>query len=665
VLAAALCAGAAWAQETAVATIQAAPQPAGSAAATFWPDLSWATICWFGAVAMLLLTFRLKPLASIRNLDGLILAGMCLLLALRGAAGLETAGQWWAYLGLTGAVVYWLVRGIMSLAARSPTEQVEPLAGGVRVVLVLVGLALGLHQIATAPISPSSRDGVVGGLFIAASGKLPYGDAPGFDARSPLLYLLHAAAVQVARPTLGMVGPGHDWPGSDQSRRSNAAVAPAAMTWGNRAWWLAEPWLESADLRAARLVNLVLFVGLLAALYLIGRMVGPGHDWPGSDQSRRSNAAVASARRGRGPLLVALLAVFPGTLECLPQPDIMLPTMLLAWTLALALLPGVSGVTSTLCLMLAGLAWPWAWLGLPVLLAYFWRQGWQALGSSIGLVGGAAVALLGLAQLVRPAMPRADGALAMAGLQPLYQARLADEDTLVIDRREVNTEEIQSPAVSLYLWRPLVRCESAALKQAETPSDSLKINWPNAVNGRSVLYRQVSPTDQALPLLQAGYRKVIAGLAGPTRLAVAARTILEATWRPARYSEPPVIGSWRLWGGPPPMPGHWVLIRRGVKLAVAVLVVWAALAIFFGRRGHPQHLIGGLLIVTSGTLLASELGAATYLVWLLPLVIALPGPGTRDPGPEPYRVDLYPANTAARGRGPLPGLPGPGTRDPN
>jgi hypothetical protein len=568
----------------------AADVSAAAPAPGFWPDLNWATTCWFAVLAILALTLRLKPLLSIRNLDALVLAAMCLLLALRDAPGgpVGSAHPWqsWAYLGLTGSVVYWVLRALVLVAARRPLQSTGTISGSVRLVLLAAGLALCIHKLATAPLTSASRDGIVGGLCTSATGKLPYGDTPGFDGRSPLLYLVHAGAVRLVPPTLVAEG--------------QAFAAP--LTWQNRDWWLAQPWLATADLRAARLVNAALFILILLGLFLIGlRLQTEGAAW----------------------IIVALFCLFAGTLEGLPQPDIMLPTLLLTWTIAFALLPGVGGLLAVLGIVLAGVAWPWAWLGLPLLLAYFWRRGWQAVGSTVGLLGGVAACIFGLAWLVQPAIPRDNGALALAGLQPLYDARLANADTLVIDQRDVTTQEVASPAATARLWRFLIDRESATLKEAADDLGAVKIDWPNGVNGSSVFYRQVQATPAALPLLQTAYRKVVGQMPDPTRLLVAARTVIESTWQPARPEAPPVTEVWRLWGGPPPLTGRWLLLRRAAKLAVAVLVIWATLAIFLGRRARPRNLLGALLLTSCGGLLASEVGAVTYLVWLLPPLVAL------------------------------------------
>jgi hypothetical protein len=308
----------------------AADLAAAAPAPGFWPDLNWPTTCWFAVVALLALTIRLKPLLSIRNLDALVLATMCLLLALRdapgGPAGSVHPWQSWAYFGLTLSAVYWVLRALVLIAARRPVRQVGAISGNVRLVLLAAGLALCIHKLATAPLAPASRDGIVGGLCTSATGKLPYGDAPGFDGRSPLLYLVHAGAVRLVPP--GLVPEGQAF--------------PKRMTWHDRDWWLAQPWAESAHLGAARLVNAAFFILILLGLYLIGRRL---------------------QAEGAGWIMVTLFCLFAGTLECLPQPDIMLPTLLLTWTIAFALLPGVGGFLALLGIVLAGVAWPWAWLG--------------------------------------------------------------------------------------------------------------------------------------------------------------------------------------------------------------------------------------------------------------------------------------------------------------
>lgn len=592
-------------------TTQAATQPAAaptlgppggpSCLSGFWPELEWPTVCWLSAVAILALTIRVRPLLWLRNLDGLVLAGMCLLLALRHTAGGPRSGthtwEWWSYLGLSLAALYWCVRGVGLLVSNRPSKHPGTVSDGVRLVLVLLGLALSIYQLAGAPLSPASRDALVGGLFTARHGVLPYGDAEGADSRSPLLYLVHAGAVRVVPPTLG----------------SALQAGEQALTWDNRDWWQAEPWAESADLTPVRLVNAVLFVLTLVGLYVIG-----------------ARLLTASA----GWTLVALFCIFPGTLECLPRPDIMLPTVLLTWTLAFVLLPGGS-LLAGISVVMAGIAWPWAWLALPLVIGYCWRRGWQAVGSTLGLLAGVALCAVGLVQLVAPALPHADGALKMAGFQPLYSADRAEgaDDTVVVKRRDVGSEEIPAHAATRYFWRALVLHEETPLRRVESGAHAMQIDWPTGMEGPEVLYRQVQPAEAVLPLMQANYRAALAELSPAERALPGLRTVLEATWLATRADASASAGAWRLWGGPPPMESRWLLLRRTIKVATGLLVAWATLVIFVGGRARPRHLLGALLIATTGALAASEGGAVMDLVWVMPLIAALWA--IHEPAPEP------------------------------
>src|SRR5512142_1009562 len=89
---------------------QQAAEPAKTASqvqnptTNIWPELTPQALAWLGAVAVLVLTIRPKPLTTLRNLDGVVLAGMCVMLGLRdalgGPEGSARTWQWWGYLGL-------------------------------------------------------------------------------------------------------------------------------------------------------------------------------------------------------------------------------------------------------------------------------------------------------------------------------------------------------------------------------------------------------------------------------------------------------------------------------------------------------------------------------------------------------------------------------------
>lgn len=590
----------------AAATVPATPVPAaatetdvpGRSAGTpgeprshvaFWPDLGPQTLAWFAALAILALTLRPRPLICARNLDGLVLAAMCLLLPLRGQTMAACDGghtwQWWSYLGLAVAVGYWLIRGIGALVTRKPVLAGSRPSTGALFVLLCAGLAISIHHLATAPLSAGSRDGVIGGIHTAMSGELPYGEVADPSGRSPLLHLLHAGAVMFMAPTLPE--------GDELMRDSLAATTPEA--------WLAAPWWDWAEQSVARPVNALLLALMLLGLCLLGRRL---HDTES------------------GVLLVALFCLFPGAVENLSHPEIMLPAVLLVWTLILAMLPGVGGLLGSLCLVSAGLAWPWAWLGLPVLLGYFWRRSWQGFGSVVGTVGGLTLIVLGLMQLVPPALPRADGALAAAGLQPLYEARLSDDGTLVVDRRGVESEQVESQVLTQHLWSYLVTGETAALKGAAETHAGLAIDWPNDVNGDTVWYRQVTPRADARRVLQTAYREAVALSPPATQLTVALRTVLESTWLSATEPHVAVEPAWQFWGGKP-LSSAWLSARRLTKLGAGLITLWATLAVFLGNRARPRHVTAALLVVGCAALLASAEGAVANLAWLTPLILAL------------------------------------------
>ena len=345
---------------------------------------------------------------------------------------------------------------------------------------------------------------------------------------------------------------------------------------------------------AVRLANALLLVLLLSAL------AGIGH--------RMHSVAL-------GQMLVVVACIFPGVLECLARPEIMLPTVLLAWSIAFVTVPGVGGLLSVLALVLAGLAWPWAWLALPVMLAYFFRRGWQALGATIGLVGGAAAAVVGITALVAPALPRADGALREAGMTPPYAARLSDDGTPVIEHRRPS-ETIEPMFIKKRIWRPLLNRDELRLDSA-----SMQPALPNGVDARAVRYRDVVATGEAREVLQDDYRAALAQEPQVARMCASLRTVLEATWKPEVKPTAPVVGVWDLWAAEQPG-GQWTLIRRVAKIVVGLLALLVALVLIRGQRPQVHQLIGGLLVVCAATLVISMPGAATNWVWLMPAALA-------------------------------------------
>jgi hypothetical protein len=547
------------------------------------PELSVVTLTWIAVVVILVLTLQAKPLLCWRNFDGVILALTALLLPLRSKVGVlqgDLTGQtvqWWTYLLLSIIGLYWLVRGVKLLLSKTVPAMSPNVSPRAMIVLILAGLFVAGSFIVKAPLSPGSRDGLIGGIYTAETRKLPYGDAIDHDARSPLLYLLHAGAVRLIEPTY------------------ESSAEPAVMRWDDRADWLGDEAWETVDPTPARLVNALLFVLLFAGV------AGIGH--------RHHSVAV-------GQVLIAILCFFPGVLECLARPEIMLPTTLLAWSIAFVTLPGIGGLLSVLLLVLAGLAWPWAWLALPVMLAYFFRRGWHALGATVGLLIGLAAILVGATTLVRPTLPRHDGALADAGVTPLYAVRLSDDGTVVVEHHR--PEVTFAPWYKRWLWTPLLRSEETGLDMLATQP-----LVPNGVDATSIMCRDLVLTPEARKILQPDYRQALAQQSKVTQTWASLRTLLEATWKPAVRPERPITGAWELWSAAQPETGERLTAtRRGGKVAVVLLALLVALLMIRGERGRPHQLIGGLLVVSAATLLISMTGAATNWVWLMPTVLA-------------------------------------------
>jgi hypothetical protein len=562
---------------------------------TLWtgllPELSGPTLAWIAVVVILVLTLQVKLRLSWHSLAGLMLALTALLLLLRGSLGADQADpagqavQWWTYLLLSVAALYWVVRGLRLLLAETVPALEPNVSERAMYVLVIAGLFVAGARVVHAPLSDGSRDGLIGGIYTAETGKLPYGDALGYDARSPLLYLLHAGVAKLVEPTSG---------------------AGIAMRWADRSAWLEEANLGTVDLKTVRLVN-----ALLLAL-LLGALAGIGH--------RVHSVAM-------GQMLVVILCVFPGALECLARPEILLPTVLLAWSIAFVTMPGIGGLLSVLALVLAGLAWPWAWLALPAMLAYLFRRGWQALGATIGLVGGAAAMVVGLTALVNPALPRADGALREAGMIPPYAARLSDDGTLVIEHRRPS-ELIEPMFIKKWVWKPLLNRDDLRLDSAP-----MQAALPNGVDARAVRYRDVVAAGKAREVLQDEYRAGMAQEPYWARMCASLRTVLEATWKPEVKPAAPVLGAWDLWSAEQPS-GQWTLIRRIAKIVVGLLALLVALVLIRGQRGQLHQLIGGLLAVSAGTLMISMSGAATNWVWLMPAALAAFAANSGAPPPK-------------------------------
>ena len=576
------------------------------------PDLSGATLAWIAVVTVLALTIQLRPWRTMHNLDALVLALAALLLAVRddySAVYFDPARhttQWWSYALLTAIAGYWMLRGLGLMLARNVPAIQPNVTTSAMSVLVFAGVGVAIHTIATAPISDASRDGLIGGVYTAQTGKLPYGDAVGHDARSPLLYLAHAAAVRVVPPDT-----------------YDAAGISHSFSWEQHEQWSQA--LDSSDLTAARIVN-----GALFLLMFLG-LAGIGH--------RNHSVALGQA-------LVVMFCVFPGVNECLVRPDIMLPAALLTWAIATLRVPGVGGLLSAVLLTMAGVAWPWAWLGLPVLLAYWFRQGWHAFGATVGLLAGAAGIGLGITLLVRPALPQADGALAAAGLAPEFDAAVGADERVALVPHAPGAPPADWKA---WFWKYLLNAESITLDPVKA-----RVTAPASVNAREVRYRDIDANPAARKLLQPGYRAALAPQEPLTRFQVALRTVLEATWKPSQPAHLPASPAWALWA-PSGDPHQLALPRRVGKGVLGALALFAAWWLLRCQAASPHNVIGALLMLSAGALIVSLQGPVTNLAWMMPTVLgafALQKPAAEAGPRRPEKPHILEAT-----RTPLPAAP--------
>jgi hypothetical protein len=267
------------------------------------------------------------------------------------------------------------------------------------------------------------------------------------------------------------------------------------------------------------------------------------------------------------------------------------------------------------------------------MLGYFWRQGWHALGSTVGLLGGAAVILVGMTGLVAPSWPRESGALAQAGLTPAYEAQLSDDGTPVIAQRQP-TEAVERTFKS-WVWEFLLERDELGLD-----SIASRLALPNGVDASAVKVRDVAVTGAARKELQRDYREALNYAPGVTRTCASLRTLLETTWKPEIMRAPSRLGTWDLWAAATPgANARWTAIRRSGKVVVGLLALLAAFMLIRGERGRSHQLMGALLVVSAGTLLISMEGVVTNWVWLIPTIFAVlsarNGAVRAQPAPRP------------------------------
>ncbi len=552
------------------------------------PRLPVGSLTWIGFVVILLLTVQTRPLLTGRTIDGVVLALTVLLLAWRHNTAVYAGDptghtvRWWAYLLLTASALYWFLRGFCLLFSHKLPTFSPNLAPRAMVILVIAGLAVATSTLIHAPVSDASKDGLVGGICMADTGLLPYGDAIKHEARSPLLYMLHAGVVKMIRP--------HYEP----------AEGPSEMYWVDRAAWLRDVTWNTLDPEPIWIANGILLAALLLGLWVAG--------------TRLHSASV-------GAVLVAITCFFPGSLEGFSHPEIMLPTVLVTWAVVCMTLPGVGGLLSMFLLVLAGIAWPWAWLLLLPVLAWFLRRGANGLGAVVGLLAGIFAVVVGATVCTAPTLPRIEAALASPLNAPRYVARLRDDGTVVIEKNpDAPQADDAAGGIKARFWKILLDQDKVTLG-----STTIHLALPNGVSASTVLYREVAAADDATrELLQTAYREAVAASGKGTRGWVALRTLIEDTWKPRLEPRLTELGTWDLLSASSTnAKARWVLIRRITKVTLALLSIVVAFLLIRGEKPQLQHLVGGMLVMVAGTLLVSMQGAVSNWVWLMPAALAV------------------------------------------
>lgn len=572
------------------------------------PDIQLPPAILFGAVVVLILFLSNRPFTTGRSLDAIILAAGCVLLALRGGTpalfGPNTT--WLTYTLLTVFGAYWLARGLVFMRASHISRAEVGVGEAAQGVLAVAALLLALHTIANAPLTQASQDGLVGGIHLLDTGTMPYGVTVGYDGQSPLLYAAHAAVAHLMPPEIAV--------GSE--------LIP--LTWDKRHIWEHMDWPEAEGVAAARMVNALLFLLAIIGLTTLGRWL----------HSTSMGLALATA-----------FAVLPGISECLTRPDILLPMVLLIWTLVFATLPGLFALFASAILVIAGLAWPWLWLALPALLLWFVGRGWAASAGAIGMVGGTAAAVWIAIGLTLPGPPRADGAIAAAGITTSHVARVQN-GSLLISAQSGNANP--ASGIRAQFWQMLLDQETGRLR---SQASTLRFEEAANTGGGELIFRELAVEAGARERLIPLYREAVAENGYLPHL----RTLLESVWLPTRSTEPTARGAWMVWSAEnPDREAQIVNIRRAIKVAAGILALLLAVMVIANRLNQPYQLVGVVTAICAAALIASESGAVANQALLLTpalLLFAVDGRATTLGGlsrPSPVPLPAAPTGSGPR-----------------
>lgn len=546
------------------------------------PVMSQAVQTWIALLIVLMLLVQVAPWRTWRNLDALAVGALCVFLLLRD----PVAGRWraghpdeiWVYLVLVAVALYWVLRGVVVVARGAGRGLDVNLSRGALLIVTLGAVLLGFDAQLRSGTTLAARDGMYGALTMLNEGHLPYGAHDGHDGRSPLLYLTYYPLVAAS-------------PDCQPDDPAMAPLTPADFAYAHTAP-ASDAWRTTV-----RVTHLALLALLALGVWVLGARLHSGR---------------------MAAMLVVLVLVFPGASRHFADPTVLIPATLIAWGLALATIPAIGGLLGTVLLVAAGLAWPWAWLGVPVMVAYFLRQGWQALGTIVGLLAGLAGIVAMLFYTVAPAAPLTPGAREVAGYETPYVARIDDRQHVVIERATASETPEAELAPKRWLWQGLLAGEALTLADADHD-----FRLPSGTDAGAVAFLDVRVSPETRPAVNAAYRAAFEDGAGPwARLAASTRTLLEATWLQPSSTRGPSAGTWHVWAAV--TDGEQVIdwTRRGVKVFVGIMVV--ALAYVALRRRAPRYLLfGGVTTVLLLGLLASTSGGATDWGIIFPAILGL------------------------------------------
>ncbi|MGE3180003.1 MAG: hypothetical protein AB7N71_00085 [Phycisphaerae bacterium] len=560
-----------------------------------WPSFNRVQFAWIGVLGILAITLMLRRGSELAALDGLLLAfaATCMLLRSVHTTPDFLVGHdlsWWTYLALLAIVVYFAVRGMFLLGNQVPDQVGRSGNEGAAFVFLVAAILFGTWYAKNVPPAQASVDGLLGGRETMDFGTLPYGTTSNHNHRSPLLYLWYASLAK-----MDLVNPLPDRASEFEFERTNFEVRTQVAPY---LWYSARPILWS---------NL-----FFAGLTLIGLMV---------IGSRLHSASV-------GLSLAALFALFPGTLDAITNSELLLGTALLTWAIAFSLLPLLGGFFGALFFVAAGFVWPWAWLGLPILLAYSWVRGWMVVWSIFGFLAGVGLFVWALPILVPASLPQPRGFWSDSAEFPRYAAAF-DPEQLTLTITPMTERQRTELAAEPHTFAPMI---DWLLRQGSTTIDRLastsfsdgRVVIAEGVDPHTTHYAAILPVDElSRSKLQAQYQFDMSTADPKKQFMGSLRTLIEDTWRPGKSPYSLEQSAWRSWGALEKSKADQIrTIRRVIKTMALVLAALCSVILLSRKAVAPPAFVGALLAVLAVGFIASLNGPGDHWAWILPAMLA-------------------------------------------